>query len=192
MQVYCYTHPQVTYNTTIWSWRHNFVNMDETQPMKGLGSNIFLHVSMRPVETTNLRVIAEFQSHYQQPPFLDDYVDSRQHPVTWQVCTAVTTLFYFFTSQHSLLNEMNIPRQFGSKIFLCQWLIITCFFLSCIVGTQSNHFFFSQLNLAISLFKLNNFWPVRNVLRFLNYSVVFGSFGIAIMSLYNRDSWNES
>ena len=54
--------------------------MDETQPMKGLRSDIFLHVSIIPVETTKLRISSKFISQHKQSAFLDDYVDSRDHP----------------------------------------------------------------------------------------------------------------
>lgn len=71
---------QVARNLSVWSWRHSFVNPDETQPLSNLRSDISLHVSMKPVEATKLHVVAEFISHDHLQPFLDDFVDSRRHP----------------------------------------------------------------------------------------------------------------
>ena len=71
---------QVGKNATAWTWRHSFVNADETKQINALRSDVFLHVSMTPVEKTKLHVVAEFLSQHRQPPFLDDYVDSRNLP----------------------------------------------------------------------------------------------------------------
>ncbi len=61
-------------------WHHTFVNIDETQPLKGFGKDAFLHVTMSPAPPTKMQVKAQFVSNKGEDVFLNDVIDSREHP----------------------------------------------------------------------------------------------------------------